>query len=152
MSKTFATFTLNRSFSCAPDQLWFLLTDPKKRELWGAPSDDHVLHLDRANLSEGGTDLHRCGPKEAPDYTVETRWYRLDGPNTACFTETVIADGTKIATSLCNYALSNAQDGTILEVDVAVSSFVGPEALDDFQDGWTAGLNRLEKMMARLLA
>lgn len=146
MSTSFATFNIHRQFTCSQDRLWHLLTDPTSREAWGGPADDHVLHVEHADVREGGEDLHRCGPAEAPEYTVATRWYRLDAPNLACFTETVDAGGARIATTLCTYTVSATDTGVLLDLDVAVSSFVGPEALADFESGWTSALARLEDM------
>jgi uncharacterized protein YndB with AHSA1/START domain len=147
MTTACAHFQITRTFPLPPDRLWHLLTDARARELWGAPSDDHVLHVDATDLRVDGQDLHRCGPKDAPDYTVATRWYRLDGPEAACFTETVEAGGARIATSLVSYGLAAEGKGTRLTVEVATSSFVGPEALDDFEAGWTSGLNRLDRLV-----
>ncbi len=142
-----ASFQLTRSFRCTPDKLWHLLTDPKAREVWSGPSDDDVLTADRADLREGGQDLHRCGPAEAPAYTVETRWYRLDAPQAACFSETVDAEGMRIGTSLVTYQITAEDGGTVLTVDVTTVSFVGEEALGDFKVGWTSALDRLPSLL-----
>lgn len=142
-------FTLTRDFGIAPDDLWHLLTDPETRAGWSAPSDSDVLTLDAQDLREGGTDRHRCGPAEAPDYTVDTRWYRLEAPALACFSETVEAGGMRIATSLVTYGLAETATGSALQVIVHVSSFVGDEALADFETGWTSALNRLQRQINR---
>ena len=139
-------FRLTRSFATTPERLWHLLTDPAARTRWGAPSDDDVLIMDRHDLREGGQDLHRCGPAEDPAYTVETHWYRLAAPDLACFSETVDAGGARIATSLVTYALHGTEKGCSLTIAVHVSSFVGPEALADFEAGWTSALDRLAPM------
>ena len=142
-----AQFQLTRHFTAGADRLWHLLTDPKSRKAWSGPSDDDVLHLDAADLREGGEDLHRCGPADAPSYTVATRWYRLDGPQAACFTETVEAQDTRIATSLVTYGLIAEGAQTRLTVSVNTVSFVGVDALADFEAGWTAALDRLPKFL-----
>lgn len=139
-------FRIERPFALPPDRLWHLLTDPDMRTHWGGPSDDDVLIMDAHDIREGGRDLHRCGPKNDPAYTVETIWYRLDAPRLACFTETVDAGGARIATSLVTYALTATDRGTDLAITVQVSSFVGPEAMADFESGWTSGLNRLDAL------
>lgn len=54
----------------------------------------------------------------------------------------------RIATSLVTYGVAPTDTGSALEVTVHVSSFVGPEALDDFQTGWTSALDRLQRMIA----
>ena len=77
-------FTLDRSFAVGPDRLWTLLTDPKMREAWGAPNDDQLLVVEQSDLREGGADRHRCGPADAPDFEIDTNWYRLAAPQAAC--------------------------------------------------------------------
>ena len=138
---------LERQFTVTPDRLWHLLTDPQARTAWGAPSDDDNLIMDAHDLREGGRDLHRCGPADNPAYTVETVWFRLQAPDLACFTETVDAEGMRIATSLVTYGIAPMASGTSLIVDVYVSSFVGPEALADFETGWTSALGRLRAII-----
>lgn len=139
-------FRLERQFTLAPDKLWHLLTDPKARTAWGAPSDQDVLILENTDLREGGRDMHRCGPADNPAYTVETVWFRLQSPDLACFSETVDADGMRIATSLVTYGLAGTASSSTLIVDVYVSSFVGPEALADFEAGWTSALGQLQNI------
>jgi len=141
-----AHFQVRKTIGTTPDRLWHLLTDAKARETWGAPSDDDVLMVDLVDTREDGAELHRCGPKEAPDYTVATRWYRMEAPSGACFTETVEAGGMRIATSLVSYTLSPEGAGTTLIVDVSTCSFVGEEALADFEGGWNSALPRLEAL------
>ncbi|MDJ1007624.1 MAG: SRPBCC domain-containing protein [Paracoccaceae bacterium] len=143
-------FEFKRSLALPPERLWEVLTDPRHRENWGAPEEGMVLTVETADLSEGGQDRHRCGPAEAPDFVVDTRWYRLEAPHRAVFTETVIVGDEAVATSLVTYALGAAGRGTALEVGVAVSSFVGPEAASEFHAGWEGGLANLDAYLAKL--
>lgn len=146
------SFDLTRSLPVAPDQLWALLTDPRHREHWGAPSADTVLVMESADLRVGGQDRHRCGPAEAPDFTVLTRWYCLDAPARAVFTETLVIAEAAIFTSLVTYVLSPVSDGTRLAVTVALSSFTGEDAMADVEEGWTAGLANLDRYISTLSA
>ena len=152
MSPDTGTLELTRGLPLPPDALWSLLTDPRHRERWGAPSDTAVLVVETSDLSVGGQDRHRCGPAEAPDFTVLTRWYHLDAPVRAVFTETVEIGGAAIFTSLVTYALEPASRGTDLAVTVALSSFTGEDAMPDIRDGWTAGLANLDRYIASLAA
>lgn len=147
MTAQTATFRLIRTIAVPQDRLWHLVTDPDARELWGAPTDDAVLVLEQADLREGGQDRHRCGPADAPEFIVETRWYHLDAPTRACFTETVSAGGQRFVVSLVTYTLAEAGSATSLTADVAVASMTGDEMQDDFRTGWTNGLNRLEQLI-----
>ena len=140
-------FRLTRMFPVAPDRLWTLLTDPKAREIWGGPSDDTVMHLEKADLREGGDERHRCGPAEAPEFVVDTRWYHLDAPSLACFSETVSAQGTRFGVTLVTYTLASADAGSELIVDVSLASLTGEAMTGDFKEGWTNGLGRLERLI-----
>ncbi|MCK0095250.1 SRPBCC domain-containing protein [Yoonia sp. F2084L] len=84
------TFDLHRTFNLPPEKLWVLLTDPKHREKWGGPDADTVLVVDKADVRVGGQDRHRCGPADAPEFIVDTRWYDLTEPSRAVFTETLV--------------------------------------------------------------
>jgi uncharacterized protein YndB with AHSA1/START domain len=147
MTSRCAHFQLNRDFPLSPDRMWSLLTDPKARELWGAPSDDAVLVLETADLQEGGHERHRCGPAEDPEFVVDTHWYHLDTPNLACFTETISAGGTRFAVTLVTYALVPSDKGCSLTVDVGLSALTEGDMVGDFKQGWTSGLDRLERFI-----
>lgn len=142
------TFQITRTIAAPTDRLWSLLTDPHAREAWGAPSDDAILVLDTADLREGGQERHRCGPMEAPEFIVDTHWYHLDAPARACFTETLTVGTDRLAVSLVTYVLAPVSDGSLLTVDVAVSSMTGEPMAADFHGGWASGLDRLERMIA----
>ncbi|MFA8388073.1 MAG: SRPBCC domain-containing protein [Pelagibaca sp.] len=147
MTAPIATFRLTRSIKASQDRLWHLLTDPKSRELWGAPTDEAVLVLETTDLREGGQDRHRCGPADNPEFTVDTHWYHLDTPTRACFSETVMAGGQRFGVSLVTYVLAPEDSATTLTVDVAVASMTGEDMQDDFQSGWTSGLDRLSHLI-----
>ena len=147
MTQPIKTFRIARDFPLDVDRMWGLLTDPKARTLWGGPSDDVVLIMDVADLREGGQERHRCGPADNPEFVVDTHWYHLDTPKSACFSETVSAGGTRFGVSLVTYALTGAETGSVLTVDVAVASMTGEDMVGDFEEGWTSGLNRLTRMI-----
>ena len=139
-------FSLTRTLPLTPERLWHILTDAKMREAWGAPAEGMLLEVETQDFRVGGLETHRCGPAEAPEFTVDTRWYRVDAPSDAVFTETVHAGGATIAATLVTYRVTPNEAGSRLDVAVAVSSFVGPEGMDEFQAGWEAGLANLEAL------
>ncbi|MEM1373879.1 MAG: SRPBCC domain-containing protein [Pseudomonadota bacterium] len=148
MATQTSNLTFERSFSLPPARLWTLLTDPKMREAWGAPSEDTVLNMEISDLREGGFEVHHCGPREAPEFTVETRWYKLSAPEDACYTETLVIGGEKLFTSLVTYALSKTEDGTMLDINVAITSFGPEEMTADIREGWEGGLANLMTLAA----
>lgn len=147
MTRPGAHFQLSRTIAAPPERLWSLLTEPKARELWGAPSDAATLVLEKADLREGGQERHRCGPADHPEFVVDTHWYHLSAPDLACFTETISAGGTRFAVTLVTYALIAAGDGTTLTVDVGLAPLTDGDMLDDFQQGCNSGLDRLERFI-----
>ncbi|MEP4198833.1 MAG: SRPBCC domain-containing protein [Aliishimia sp.] len=144
MTTDTAEFKFQRKFTISPDQLWHLVTDPSMRGRWNSPSDDMTMTLVCSDLRAGGLERHRCGPEAAPEFEVETKWYWLDAPTNAAFTETVEAGGASVATSLVTYRITALDSGSELHVNVAVSSFCGPEAPMEFSAGWDTALAKLE--------
>lgn len=145
------TFTFTRSFPLTPDRMWVLLTAPEYREIWGAPDDTQVLVTLSSDFRVGGVEQHRCGPAEAPDFEVTTRWYNIDAPAAATFTETIVAGGMTLGASLVSYAVSPAAKGCEVVITVAVASFVGPEMIAEFKSGWTGGIANLDRLVAQEL-
>lgn len=141
-----AHFQLERRFDISVDQLWHLLTDPHMRERWGAPEPGMVMTAVKEDLRVGGLEQHVAGDPANPDFEAATRWYRLDGPSDAVYTETISAQGTTFATSMITYRVAPEGSGSALAVDVLVSSFTGPETLNDFQKGWEGGLSNLQAL------
>ena len=136
MAVDFGTFSLERRFAVAPEVLWRLL----------------IESVEESDVRPGGRDRHRCGPKDNPMYIVDTVWFRLSSPDLAAFTESVRVEEEYMTVSLVAYDLAADGDGTRLKVDVAVSSFVGPDGIGDHESGWTSALARLERLLPELLA
>lgn len=152
MTNDTTSFDLARRFPLSPDRLWTILTDAREREAWGAPEEGMILTVEAEDLREGGLERHRCGPAEAPDFVVHTRWYRLEAPRRAVYSETVSVGGEALGTSLVTYVLTESGDSTDLGITVAVSAFGGPEMLGEFKAGWEGGLANLERHVERALA
>lgn len=139
-----ASFDMTRTLPLPPARLWEVITDAAHRASWASPETGMTLDVDAADVRVGGRDRHRYGPKDAPEFEVETHWYDLSGPDRAVFTETLIAGGAAICMSLVTYGLTAEGDGTVLEVTVAMSSFTGPDTLEEYRVGWEGGLSNLE--------
>lgn len=147
MTFTNAHLTLNRTINTSPDRLFHLLTDPKTREVWGAPGEDTVLTMEISDLREGGQERHRCGPKDAPEFVIETNWYKIAAPHAACYTETLVIGGERIFTSLVTYHLNGEAKPVDLTVEVAITGFVpGEDMRPDVEEGWTSALQKITKL------
>ena len=145
------SFDVIRTLPLPPERLFEVLTDARHREKWGAPDADTVLIVEKEDVSVGGQDRHRCGPKDAPEFLVDTRWYDLTSPERAVFTETLIFGGHAAMTSLVTYSLTPKGNGTELGVTVAVSSFTGADTLNEVRTGWEGGLMNLERHVNELV-
>jgi uncharacterized protein YndB with AHSA1/START domain len=139
------TFTYTRDMPLSPDRMWHLITDAGMRERWGAPGDA-VLETITADTRVGGVERHRCGPADNPEFEVETRWFHFDAPGHAVFTEQIEAGGMALGASLVTFRIEADGSGSKVAVTVAVSSFVGPEMIAEFQAGWDGGMANLEAL------
>lgn len=139
-----SSFDLHRKLPLPADRLWQVLTDAKERGKWNGPDATTLLETDLADLRVGGLERHRFGPVDAPEFLVETRWYDLTMPERAVFTETLIFGGEAVSTSLVTYVLEENDKETTLDMTVAVSSFSGPDTLDEIRQGWAGGIENLQ--------
>jgi len=139
------TFTFARDMPLSAARMWHLMTDPDMRSAWSAPGDT-TLTLLSSDLRIGGTDHHRCGPEDAAEFEVATRWYHLAEPTDAVFTEVIEAGGMALGASLVTYRIADAGKGSQVIITVAVTSFVGPEMIAEFKGGWTGAFDNLEKL------
>lgn len=147
-----SSFDEHRSLPVNAQTLWQLLTDTEHRQSWSAPGPDMPLVAELSDLREGGQDRLRFGPEDAPEFIVETRWYRLAAPQRAVFTETLLAGGAAMFTSLVTYVLEPNGAETDLHLTVAVSSFEGADALEEVKAGWDGGLANLEQYVADMIS
>lgn len=143
------TFTYTRDVALPPARMWPLLTDPDMRAIWGAPDEGMTLVTISSDLRVGGTDHQRCGPADAPEFETHTRWYHLEDPTRAVYTEVIEAGGMALGASLVTLAVEARGDGAALRVTVAVSSFVGPEMIGEFKGGWDGSMANLDRLIAK---
>ena len=141
------TFTFTRDFPVEPTRMWTLLTHVDFRSELGAPHDGMTLTTLSEDFTVGGTERHRCGPEDAAEFEVETRWYHIAPPEVLVYSETIEAGGARLGASLVTTKLeAGAAGGTTVDFTVAVSSFVGPEMMEEFKSGWEGGLIKLDKL------
>ena len=140
------TFTFDRDFPLPPAKMWHLMTSPEGREAWGAPDDGQVLETLSSDFRIGGTERHRCGPAETPEFEVTTRWYHIAEPSDAVYTEQIEAGGMTLGASLVTYRIAEAGTGSKVSITVAVSSYVGAEMIGEFRAGWEGGVAKLEQL------
>ena len=148
MSTDTDTFTYTRDYPLPPAQLYHLVTDADMRARWGCPDPELTMTPVTVDVQVGGTDKQRAGPADAPVFEVTTRWYALTAPTDVVFTEVIHAEGMDLGASLVTYRISENATGSTLAVNVAVTSFVGPEMIAEFNAGWSSGIANLDALVA----
>ncbi len=143
------TFTYERQIALTPARMWPLITNPDMREIWGAPDNASSLTTLSSDLRVGGTDHQRCGPADAPEFEQFTRWYHLNAPDIAVYTEVIQAGGMSLGASLVTITLTAENNGSLMKVTVAVSSFVGDEMIGEFKSGWDGSMANLDQLIAK---
>lgn len=143
-----STFTFSRNVALPPTRMWPLITQADMRAIWGAPDEGVVLETLASDVRVGGTDHQRCGPADAPDFETYTRWYHLAPATTAVYSEVIEAGGMALGASLVTIDLAERDAGSLITVTVAVSSFVGPEMIAEFEGGWTGSMENLDRLVA----
>lgn len=142
------TFTYTRDLALPPTRLWPLLTDPDMRANWGAPDENMEMTVLSSDLRVGGVEHQRCGPADAPEFEQYTRWYHLSEPDAAVYTEVIQAGGMALGASLVTVVVTTNDTGSTIHITVAVSSFVGPEMIAEFQGGWDSAFENLVDLAA----
>ncbi|MEM6305576.1 MAG: SRPBCC domain-containing protein [Pseudomonadota bacterium] len=145
-------FTLTRDYPLPPEKMWHLMTDADMRSKWGAPEEGMILEVTANDLQVDGIEWHRCGPAENPEFEVETRWMRLDGPEHAVFTEMIQAGGARLGASLVTYRITADGSGSKVDIAVSASSFVGEGITEEIMQGWQGGIANLDKLVAEQAA
>lgn len=136
-------FTLERGIAAPPAAVWAAFFDPKARAIWSPPSPDEVFEVLEHDPRDGGTGLHRCGPKSDPTFMVEPRYHKLDEPAAVSFTEIVRKGDTPLAASRVSVVFAATEVGTRLTLDVYTTSFVGDGMLAGTKGGWTTSIANL---------
>ena len=140
------TFTYSRDLPLSPARLWPLLTQADMRANWGAPDESMEMTVLSSDVRVGGTEHQRCGPEDTAEFEQHTRWYHLDEPAGAVYTEVIEAGGMALGASLVTIAVAAKETGSTIHITVAVSSFVGPEMIGEFQGGWDGAFENLVKL------
>jgi uncharacterized protein YndB with AHSA1/START domain len=142
-----ATITLERTYSAPLERVFSEFADPAARARWSAPSND-VLIYDQTDFRVGGRDLFRCGPKNDPKFRGET-FYHLIVPNKRVVSsETVDADGQRLAVSLNTLDFEVTGDSTNLKLTVQMVSLSGAGMIEGHESGNKSALENLARHLS----
>src|ERR1700693_1226013 len=94
-----ATITLERSYRAPIERVFSEFADPVARARWSPPSSDTLIY-DEADFREGGRDVFRCEPKNDPKFHRKTSYHLIVPNKCVVSSETLDADGQRLAISL----------------------------------------------------
>ena len=139
-----ATIILERSYRAPVERVFSEFADAAARARWSPPSND-VLIYDQTDFRAGGRDLFRCGPKDDPKFRGET-FYHLIVPNQRVVSsETVDADGRRLAVSLNTLDFESTGESTSLKLTVQMVSLVGAGMIEGYESGNRSALENLAR-------
>ena len=140
------TLKFTRNIAASPDIVYAALTDPAARSVWGPPGPDQVVRIENQPAPvPGGRETSRCGPAGNPYVTVLTDWVLMEPGTQLVYTETLIAEGAPLGTSLACNEIEATERGCTLTITIQLMSFVGDEMLVEYEAGWTHAINNLAR-------
>lgn len=94
--------------------------------------------------------MFRCGPKGDPKFRGETRYLDIVSNARVVSSETVDADGQRLAVALTTLKFESTEDGTNLTVTVQMVSFVGPDMIHGYESGNNSALKNLSLHLSNI--
>ena len=138
------TLRLSRTIKASPDTVYTALIDPAARSAWCPPGDGHVVLIEgQPAPAPGIRETSRVGPADNPYVTVLTDWVLMEPATRLVYTETLMAEGAALGSSLACCDLTASDAGTDLAVTVQIVSFIGDEMLSEFESGCTHAFDNL---------
>jgi uncharacterized protein YndB with AHSA1/START domain len=142
-----ATITFERSYSASPERVFAAFANPAARAQWSAGPNDAFFY-DHTDFREGGRDQFRCGPKNDPKLRGETIYHQIVPNKRVISTETLDADGQRMAVSLTTLEFEPTTDGTNLKLTVQLVSLVGLAMIAGYESGNKTALENLARYLA----
>jgi uncharacterized protein YndB with AHSA1/START domain len=142
-----ATIALERTYWAPLERVFSEFADPVARARWSPPSND-VLIYDQTDFRPGGRDLFRCGPKNDPQFRGETLYHVIVPNKHVVSSETLDADGQRLAVSLNTLDFEGTGGSTKLSITVQVVSLVGAGMLEGYESGNKSALENLARYLS----
>jgi uncharacterized protein YndB with AHSA1/START domain len=142
-----ATIVLERTYSAPLERVFSEFADPVARARWSPPSND-VLIYDQTDFRAGGRDLFRCGPQDDAKFRGETLYHLIVPNKRVVSSETLDADGQRLAVSLSTLDFEATGEGTNLKLTVQMVSLVGAGMIESYQSGNNSALENLARHLS----
>ena len=142
-----ATITLERTYRAPLERVYSEFADPVARARWSPPSDD-VLIYDQTDFRAGGRDLFRCGPRNDPKFRGETLYHLIVPNRCVVSSETLDADGQRLAVSLSTLDLEATGESTNLKLTLQMVSWAGAGMIEGYESGNKSALENLARHLS----
>jgi uncharacterized protein YndB with AHSA1/START domain len=142
-----ATITLERTYQAPLERVFAEFADPVARARWSPPSNDALIY-DETDFRAGGRDVFRCGPKDAPKFRGETLYHLIVPNSRVVSSETVDADGQRLAVSLNTLDFEATGESTKLTLTVQMVSLVGAGMIAGYESGNKSALENLARHLS----
>lgn len=106
--------------------------------VWNSPDADMVFMIKNPGpVAPGERETGQVGPADNPYVTAHADWIITDPGERLVYAETLEAEGMVLTTSLACATLQAVEDGTLMTMNVHVTSFTGLDSIVEVEQGWT---------------
>ncbi len=149
-----SSFTLERSFGCAPEKVFRALAEPERKRRWFADSPNHEVEEFVMDFREGGTErmkyrFNKGTPFPGVILMNAGRYEDIVEGRRVVHTSTMTIAGRRISVSLVTYDLVPEGEGSVLRMTFQGAFFEGADGPEMRKSGWEFLMERLGEEVAR---
>lgn len=142
------TIIFEEVFEVTIERLFRAFTDPREREIWGAPSETAEVKIDAGNVRTGGSETGRCGTKGDMQFSTHSAYHLVAHDACIVYTETVRMSETLLHAALVTVEFAKTLAGSTVRITDQITSFVGSQGIEGHRVGNTAALKNLKKILS----
>ena len=143
-----STFTVERTYTAAPERVFAVFSDPTKKRRWFAEGEHHTLEAYNLDFRDGGTEHYSSrfnpgSPVAGLALTNESSFQNIVPNRRIVFTSTMWVGGKCISISVGTVELEPAVQGTNLHLTFQSAFLEGADGPAMREAGWNTLLNKL---------